>query len=167
MSFPALTERGRVRLSMLFIGWILASPPAVAQCVTTQGGQTGSVLTVSPATVDFGVPTLADFQTGYMDSPVAVTVTINRVQAGNSFDLCIAGASALMGGAKVIGDLQWRRSDLATFNSLTTTFASVDALLNPVPATLTFTIYFRMLLPWATTGPGSYSAPILYQEFEH
>jgi hypothetical protein len=60
----------------------------------------------------------------------------------------------------VIGDLEWRRSDLATWNNITLTDAQVDqkivvrGVLNDPWSN---TIFFRMLLNWTTDAPATYS----------
>ncbi len=76
----------------------------------------------------------------------------------------VRGASALMGGTKPIGDLQWRRSDLATWNSLTTADVVVESRAM-VKTTLndpwSNSIVFRTLLSWTNDGPATYTPTIV------
>ncbi|GAC1514309.1 MAG: hypothetical protein NVS1B4_01670 [Gemmatimonadaceae bacterium] len=154
-------------IAVALVGAATSPTRSVAQCSTPNGGANGTVVTATPTLVPFASPTVADFNTGYEDYAIGVVVTVTRQQAGNSFDLCIAGATAFMGGAKGVADLEWRRGDLSTFNPLSTSYVTVQAFGPADPATTSVTIYFRMRLPWATTVPGSYSEPIEYVAFEH
>ena len=61
----------------------------------------------------------------------------------------------------MIGDLRWRRSDLATWNSITLTDAQVEQRIvvrNGSNDPWSNTIFFRMILNWTTDAPGTYSA---------
>ncbi|MEP6745306.1 MAG: hypothetical protein ABJB33_07385, partial [Gemmatimonadota bacterium] len=72
--------------------------------------------------------------------------------------LSIRAASAAMGGTKPIGDLQWRRSDLATWNSLTPSDVVVQSLpmiRGGLNDPWTNSIAFRTLLSWANDGPAT------------
>ena len=77
----------------------------------------------------------------------------------------IRAASAVMGGSKPIGDMQWRRSDLGAWNSLTTSNVTVEsrtmrrnpAINNP----WTNSVVFRTLLAWANDPPASYAPTII------
>ncbi len=79
--------------------------------------------------------------------------------------LSIRAASGVMGGSKPIGDMQWRRSDLGAWNSLTTSNVTVEsrtmrrnpAINNP----WTNSLVFRTLLSWANDGPASYAPTII------
>ena len=69
-----------------------------------------------------------------------------------------------MGGTKPIGDLQWRRGDLATWNSLTTTNSTVESktmLRNLTNDPYSNTIFFRALLSWSGDGPATYTPTII------
>jgi hypothetical protein len=61
----------------------------------------------------------------------------------------------------VLGNLQWRRSDLATWNSITLIDSQVEqrVLIRGVSNDpWSNTIFFRMLLSWTTDAPATYSA---------
>jgi hypothetical protein len=119
-------------------------------------------LTVSGGTVTFPAPTAADYIAGFIDSSTGATLTINSLNGlSRTTTISIRSTSASLGGGKPIGDLQWRRSDLATWNSITLTDAQVEqrivinkALNDPWSST----IFFRMLLNWTSDGPATYSA---------
>ena len=131
---------------------ILCASPLAAQ---------KTILTLTGATITFNAPTAADYIAGHIDSPTGVTFTVNA-QTGTSrtTTVSIRSISANLGGGKVIGDLQWRRSDLAAWNSITLTDGQVEqrivvrGVLNDPWSN---TIFFRMLLNWTTDAPATYS----------
>ena len=118
-------------------------------------------LTVTGGTISFAAPTAADYVAGYKDSPTGVTFTLDA-QTGTSRTTTIAirATSASLGGGKPIGQLQWRRSDLAVWNSLTLTDVQVEQrvqIRNVLNDPWGNTIFFRMLLNWTTDAPGTYT----------
>jgi len=119
-------------------------------------------LTVTGGTITFPAPTAADYIAGFVNSTTGATFTV-AAQTGVSrtTTISIRSTSAGLGNGKVIGDLQWRRSDLATWNSITLTDAQVEqrvvvrsALNDP----WSNTIFFRMVLSWTSDAPATYSA---------
>jgi hypothetical protein len=131
---------------------VLVAFPLAAQKTT---------LTLASATVTFPAPTAADFINGFVDAPTGMTFTINATQgASRTTTVSIRSISANLGGGKVIADLQWRRSDLATWNSITLTDAQVEQRVqvrNGLNDPWNNTIFFRMVLNWATDAPATYS----------
>jgi hypothetical protein len=118
-------------------------------------------LTVTGGTLTFPAPTAADYIAGFVNSS-GVTFTVDA-QNGTSrtTTVLVRSTSASLGGGKVLGDLQWRRSDLATWNDITLTDAQVEqrvvirgALNDP----WSNTIFFRMKLDWTSDPPGTYAA---------
>ena len=120
-----------------------------------------TILTLSGAVITFPAPTAADYVAGFVNSATGVTFTLSA-QTGTSrtTTVSIRSSSLNLGGGKVIGDLEWRRSDLATWNNITLTDAQVDqkivvrGVLNDPWSN---TIFFRMLLNWTTDAPATYS----------
>jgi hypothetical protein len=121
-----------------------------------------TTLSVTGGTVAFSAPTAADYIAGFIDAPTGATFTINSVNGvPRTTTLSIRSTSASLGGSKVIGDLQWRRSDLATWNSITLTDAQVEQRIvinKGLNDPWSNTIFFRMLLSWTSDGPATYSA---------
>lgn len=121
-----------------------------------------TILTVAGGTVTFPAPTAADFDAGYIDSPTGATFTINaQTGASRTTTISISSTSATLGGGKVIGELQWRRSDLAVWNSMAVTDAQVEQRVqvrNGLNDPWNNTIFFRMLLNWTTDPPATYTA---------
>jgi len=121
-----------------------------------------TILTVAGGTVTFPAPTAADFDAGYIDSPTGAAFTINaQTGASRTTTVSISSTSATLGGGKVIGELQWRRSDLAVWNSMAVTDAQVEQRVqvrNGLNDPWNNTIFFRMLLNWTTDPPATYAA---------
>ena len=137
----------------ILLALILSASPVAAQKTT---------LTVAAGTVTFPAPTAADYVAGYVDAPTGMTFTLSA-QTGTSRTTTVAirSSSANLGGGKVIGDLKWRRSDLATWNSITLTDAQIEQRI-VVRGTSndpwSNTIFFRLLLSWTTDAPATYTA---------
>ena len=121
-----------------------------------------TTVTLTSAAVTFPAPTAADFINGYVDAPTGMTFTINSVNgAQRTTTVAIRSISAnLGGGGKAIADLEWRRSDLATWNSITLTDAQIEqrVVVNKgLNDPWSNTVFFRMLLHWTTDAPATYS----------
>jgi len=121
-----------------------------------------TMLALSNGTVTFPAPTATDYINGFVDAPTGVTFTINSTNGPQrTTTVSIRSTSANLGGGKVIGDLQWRRSDLATWNSVTLTDAQLEqrVVVNKgLNDPWSNTIFFRMILNWTTDPPATYSA---------
>ena len=144
--------RGGSASAAISLALVLCASPLAAQ---------KTILTLTGATITFNAPTAADYIAGHIDSPTGVTFTLNA-QTGTSrtTTVSIRSISASLGGGKVIGDLQWRRSDLAAWNSMTLTNAQVEQRVqvrNGANDPWSNTIFFRMLLSWTTDAPATYS----------
>lgn len=132
---------------------MLFATPATAQFTS---------LTLTGNIITFPAPTAADYAAGWINSATGVTFTINAFTgASRTTKVAIRATSASLGGGKVIGDLQWRRSDLVAWNSITTTDVQVEQrvqVLNGANDPWSNTIFFRILLNWATDPPATYTA---------
>ena len=123
----------------------------------------------SGAPIAFPNATEANYDAGSVAANAALAFTLQVTGgAGGTLRtgiLSIRGASATMGGSKPIGDLQWRRNDLATWNSLTTVNVTVEsrtmrrtpALNNP----WSNSVLFRTLLNWANDPPATYTPTVI------
>ena len=131
---------------------VLFASPLIAQ---------KTILTVAGGAITFAAPTAADYIAGFIDASTGATFSLSA-QTGTSrtTTISIRSTSASLGNGKVIGDLEWRRSDLATWNSITLTDAQVEQRVM-VKGVLndpwTNTIFFRMKLAWTTDAPATYS----------
>lgn len=153
MSALARNFRGGSVSAAISLALVLCASPLAAQ---------KTILTLTGATITFNAPTAANYIAGYIDSPTGVTFTLNaQTGASRTTTVSIRSTSASLGGGKAIGELQWRRSDLAAWNSITLTDAQVEqrivvrGVLNDPWSN---TIFFRMLLGWTTDPPATYSA---------
>ena len=119
-------------------------------------------LTLTGGTITFPAPTAADYIAGFVNSTTGVTFTVNSVSgAQRTTTVSIRSTSANLGNGKVIGDLQWRRTDLANWNSITLTDAQVEQRIvinKGLNDPWSNTIFFRMVLNWTTDAPATYSA---------
>lgn len=132
---------------------VLCASPALAQKTT---------LSITGGTVTFPSPTAADYIAGYVTAIAGVTFNINS-QNGvpRTTTISIRSTSGSMGGGKVIGDLEWRRADLATWSAMTLTNAQVEqrVVINKgLNDPWSNTIFFRLKLNWTSDPPGTYSA---------
>jgi len=118
-------------------------------------------LTLTSAAVTFPAPTAADYINGYVDAPTGMTFTINSTNGlQRTTTVSIRSISANLGGGKAIADLEWRRSDLATWNSITLTDSQVEQRIvinKGLNDPWSNTIFFRMVLNWTTDAPATYS----------
>jgi hypothetical protein len=121
-----------------------------------------SILTLAGGAITFPAPTAADYVAGFINSATGVGFTINaQTGASRTTTISIRSTSANLGGGKVIGDLQWRRSDLVAWNNITLTDAQVEQRIqvrNGSNDPWNNTVFFRMILTWATDAPATYAA---------
>lgn len=141
--------------SATILALALFASPLAAQSPKT-------ILTVTGGAITFPAPTAADYVAGFINSTTGAAFTV-AAQTGTSrtTTVSIRSTSANLGGGKVIGDLQWRRSDLVTWNNITLTDAQVDQKIqvrNGANDPWNNTIFFRMILTWATDAPATYAA---------
>ena len=133
---------------------------AIALCPFASGAQT-TTLTLANGTVTFPAPTAADYVNGFVNAPTGVTFTLDATKgASRTTTIAIRATSASLGNGKLIGDLQWRRSDLANWNDITVTDAQVEQRIvvrNTLTDPWSNTIFFRMKLSWTSDAPGTYS----------
>lgn len=156
-----MSARGFVsRASLAVVGTVfalaLAAKPAAAQNPRTD-------LTVAGGTITFPAPTANDYVAGFVNSTTGATFTVDASGGNQSHTttVSIRATSASLGGGKAIGDLEWRRSDLATWTSITATNAQVEQRVqvrNGLNDPWSNTIFFRLLLNWTTDAPATYSA---------
>jgi len=84
-------------------------------------------LTLTGGTITFPAPTAGDYIAGWVNSTTGVSFNVNATSgASRTTTVSIRSTSASLGGGKVIGDLQWRRSDLTGWNSIALTEAQVE-----------------------------------------
>jgi hypothetical protein len=144
----SVSTSGAILLALV----LCASPVAAQKTILTLGG----------TAVTFPAPTAADYVAGHVDAPTGMTFTLSaQTGASRTTTVAIRSSSANLGGGKVIGDLQWRRSDLASWNSITLTDAQVEQRIlvrNGLNDPWTNTIFFRLLLNWTTDAPATYTA---------
>jgi hypothetical protein len=150
-------SRARRLVSVSTSGTVLLAMVLFASPLSAQK----TILTLTGGTVTFPAPTATDYIAGFVDAAAGVTFTVNA-QTGTlrTTTIDIRSSSTNLGGGKALGDLQWRRSDLAVWNSITLTDAQVEqriVIRSTSNDPWSNTIFFRMLLNWTTDAPATYS----------
>jgi hypothetical protein len=125
-------------------------------------GNPKTTLTLTGATITFPAPTVTDYINGYVNSTTGVSFTLDATTGNQSHTTTVAirASSLNLGNGKVLADLQWRRSDLATWNSITSTNVQVEQRVmvkGGLNDPWTNTIFFRLLLNWTTDAPATYT----------
>lgn len=153
MSIFGRSLRSASTIAAISIAAVLFASPLAAQ-------KTG--LTVTGGTITFPAPTVTDYINGYVNSTTGVTFTISSVNGVNrTTTISIRSTSPDLGNGKVLGDLQWKRSDLATWNSIGLVDSQVEQRIvinKGLNDPWSNTVFFRMTLNWATDSPATYSA---------
>ncbi len=155
MSTSGRKLHGACNGAAISLALALLAAPLAAQSPKT-------ILTLAGGTITFAAPTAADYIAGYVYSASGVTFSVTG-QTGTSrtTTISIRSTSTSLGNGKLIGDLQWRRSDLATWNSIALTDAQVEQRIlvrGVLNDPWTNTVFFRMVLNWGTDAPATYSA---------
>ena len=145
--------RGVSTSAAIALALVAAASPLAAQKTN---------LTVTGGTITFPAPTAADYMAGFVNSTTGVTFTINSTNGPQrTTTISIRSTSASLGNGKVLGDLQWRRSDLASWSSITQTDAQVEQRIvvnKGLNDPWSNTVFFRMLLDWTSDAPATYTA---------
>jgi hypothetical protein len=139
----------------------VAMAVALALVASSLGAQKTN-FTVTGGTITFPAPTAADYIAGFVNAASGATFTVNSTNGvPRTTTVAIRSTSANLGNGKVIGDLQWRRSDLATWSSIALTDAQVEQRIvinKGLNDPWSNTIFFRVVLSWTSDGPATYSA---------
>jgi hypothetical protein len=120
-------------------------------------------LTLTGATITFPGPTATDYVNGYVYSAGGVGFTVDATNGNQSHTttIRIKATSPNLGNGKVIGDLEWRRSDLTGWTPIALTDAQVERRVQ-VRGGLNDpwgnTVFFRLKLTWTTDAPAVYAA---------
>ena len=119
-------------------------------------------LSLTGGTITFSAPTAADYIAGYVYSTTGVTFTLDaQTGASRTTTVSIRSTSPGLGNGKAISELEWRRSDLATWNPITLADAQVERRImirNSTNDPWSNTVFFRMKLTWTSDAPGTYAA---------
>ena len=145
--------------------FLLTCWAAGAAVVGLAGGLAAQVsLTLSGTPNVFAAPALADFNAGVIANPTGIVYTVNVTGGSTTTSrtsiVSIRASSATLGGGKLLSDLQWRRSDLVTWNPMTTTNATIESRTvrrNGTNDPWNNTVFLQMLLHWATDAPATYT----------
>lgn len=150
---PRETARSKALLAIVLLAGIaLSTTPVAAQ---------NTRLTLSGTTaITIATPTAADYTAGWKASATGVTYTVDALSGvSRTAKVLIRAGCSDLGAGKPLGDLQWRRSDLGTWTSITNSDVLVEQKVM-VPNLLndpwSNTIFVRMLLNWVNDEPNPY-----------
>jgi hypothetical protein len=154
--YPFGSRRAATRSKALFAvalsaGLAFGAQPAAAQ--TTRLTLTGTAITIA-------TPVAADYAAGWKASATGVGYTVDAISGGSrTAKVLIRAGCSDLGSGKPLADLQWRRSDLGTWTSITNSDVLVEQRVmatNGANDPWTNTIFVRMVLNWATDEPNPY-----------
>jgi hypothetical protein len=128
-------------------------------------GAQNTTITLSGFNGTMGTAAVTDFDNGSMQSATAIgyTVSISPPNPNTARTATVSiRASGGLGGTKLVGDLEWRRNDLATWNAMTTTNATVQtqSAFSGNGSSFSNSIWLRVLLNWASDPAATYSTTI-------
>jgi hypothetical protein len=152
--FRAARQHSWMTASAALVALASIASPAIAQKTD---------LTLAGGTITFPAPTATDYVNGFVNSTTGVTYTLAATNGNGSHTttVLIRATSANLGNGKLLGDLQWRRSDLSAWNTIGATNTQVEQKIM-IRGTLndpwSNTIFFRMLLDWTKDAPALYTA---------
>jgi hypothetical protein len=145
-------------VGVLFAATLLSAP------LFAQGSV---VLTVSGGPVTVPAPAVADYNAGFVVDPASLSYNVN-ISGGpptalHTETVSIRATSGSFGTLGV-GNLQWQRAGLLTWNSLTTSDATIESrtgITRNVGNNWTNSVQFRCLIGWTTTPPATYSTNVI------
>lgn len=145
------------RRSLAFSLLLIASVAAVAQAQ----GNRRTVLAITGLPLSATSTSPNDFDAGSVSvgsHAFSVDLTTNTGGAGFSPRQTTVNVRCAAGCPADVTNLQWRRNDLGTWNTLTTTFAQVEtrtATFNGTNDPWNNTLFWRYLLNWTSSPPAA------------
>jgi hypothetical protein len=156
------------------IGGALAAAAAVLAFARGAAAQGQIDITLTQTPNVFPAATVGDYNAGFIVNPTGIVFTIDATggpTVSRTTTVSIRSTSGTLGGGKPIGDLEWRRADLGTWNPMMITDAPVETRpiqrfqnqQNPGENDPWFNeVFLRVRLNWATDPPATYTAPIVF-----
>jgi hypothetical protein len=143
----------------------IGKPSQCTEVVTFQfTAQRTLQVVVTPTTVNFGTPTLNDFNQGFTQAPVVQGIAIN---ANTPWTLTLRATAATWtnvgpgsNAAKAPGDLQWATAVGGPYNA--TPGAALQIASGNATDLTTVSLFYRVLWNWAVDTPGTYTLPITF-----
>jgi hypothetical protein len=139
----------------------------LAATLPSRSAAQGSVvLTVTGSPVTIPAPAIADYNNGFVVDPTTLSYNVNIAGGppGNTHltAVSIRSASATFG-TLALSNLQWARTDVGTWNSLTTSDAPVESrdISRNSGNNWTNSLQFRCLISWTGVPPATYSANLI------
>lgn len=139
---------------------------ALALIALARAGRAQVTLTVTGGPATFPAPTGTDYDAGYLDDPagIAFQLGVAGAAATRTTTVSIRATTPTLGGGKPVGDLEWRRADLPTWNPMTVGDAVVESRpvrKNQLNDPWGNTVFLRMRLTWANDAPATYTTGVV------
>jgi len=137
-----------------------------AMLPSRSAAQGSVVLTVTGSPVTIPAPAIADYNNGFVVDATTLSYNVNIAGGPPSNThltvVSIRSASATFG-TLALSNLQWRRTDLASWNGLTTSDAPVESrdISRNSGNNWTNSLQFRCLISWTGVPPATYSANLI------
>lgn len=155
--YPFGSRRGAGHSKALFAVALSAGMALVTQSGTAQTTR----LTLANTAITIATPVAADYAAGWKASATGVGYTVDAISGGSrTAKVLIRAGCSDLGAGKPLADLQWRRSDLGTWTSITNSDILVEQrvmVTNGANDPWSNTIFLRIVLNWATDEPNPYS----------
>lgn len=142
---------------------------AAAALAVPRAARAQVTLTLTGAPNVFPAAAAADYNTGFVVNPAGILFTVDVTGGSPATQrttiVSIRSSSASLGGGKPLGDLQWRRADLAVWTPMTTVNATIESRQvrrNALNDPWSNTVFLRILLNWTADPPGTYSAGLVF-----
>lgn len=139
----------RRRLAMLGLMAVGLVVPAVVS------GQGNLQIGLAPSVIAFDPPGIPQYDAGWVDQVGGVVVEVTSRPANRSWELRIRAVESELGQGKPVTDVLWRIEGGAW-----TPLAPTEAIVLQGMGDRTVPLEFRVLLDWASDGPGTYSVGI-------
>jgi hypothetical protein len=133
-------------LGLLAAGLVV---PAVAS------GQGNVQIGLIPSVIVFPVPGVPQYEAGWVDQG-GVVVAVTSRPANRSWELRVRAVEPELGQGKPVTDMLWRIEGSGAWTPL----APTDAVVLQGMGNQNVPLEFRVLLDWASDGPGTYSVGI-------
>lgn len=135
---------------------VLAMAGVIIPAVVAGQGQGMVRVELSTPTIVFDQPGVGHFDAGWIEHP-GVLVSVTSRPANRTWGLSVSAPSGTLGNGKPVSDLQWSLSGApGDWHSMSVG----DAPVVQGAGDQDVLVLFRLLLTWASDGPGAYTTDI-------
>jgi hypothetical protein len=124
------------------------------------------VLTVTGSPVTIPTPAIADYNNGFVVDPSTLSYNVNisgGPPTGTHLTVVSIRSASATFGTLALSNLEWSRTDLGTWNGLTTADVQVESrdISRNTGNNWTNSLQFRCLINWTGVPPATYSANLI------